>query len=223
MDMKTNITQINPEDVSASKWAGGVTRQIAIWPPDARYAKRDFEWRLSSATVDLEESTFTSLPGFHRILLILDGAVGVTHKTPLGERHKDLKAFDQDSFEGSWETTSVGRCVDFNLMLSERCYGSVSVLNGETDKRIDVFRSPSKTKCVVTEAFYCLADSFSYCVKEKGFKIEFGRSATIHKGGALLLQRAFSESELYLEVELNIDASPNRGEWGVRATVVSPF
>ncbi|GHS87159.1 hypothetical protein AGMMS49957_06540 [Synergistales bacterium] len=218
MDMRTKITHIAPEAITASKWAGGVTRQIAIWPPEAEYAKRDFEWRLSSATVDLEESTFTSLPGFHRVLLILDGAVELTYKTPRATRHKNLGAFDQDSFEGSWETTSVGRCVDFNLMFAPPCDASVSVLNGETS-RVNIFSPKPKPKCVVTEAFYCLAPSFSYSVKEG----ELDASATIHKGGALLLQRTFPDSESGNEVEFSVNVNSGGGEWGVRATIVSPF
>ena len=37
------------------------------------YQSRDFLWRLSSATVELEESTFTSLPDFDRIIPTLKG------------------------------------------------------------------------------------------------------------------------------------------------------
>ncbi|GHV37465.1 hypothetical protein FACS1894187_14250 [Synergistales bacterium] len=217
MDIKTKITRVAPEAITDSKWTGGVTRQIAIWPPEAEYAKRDFEWRLSSATVDLEESTFTSLPGFHRILMILDGKVGVTHKTPRGERHKDLGAFDQDSFDGGWETTSVGRCVDFNLMLAEKCGGSVSVLSAAAP--IDIFQLVPMGEWVVTEAFYCLADSFSPSIEEGGFVI----GTTINKGGALLLQRTFPEANSYPGVKLSIGVNSNDKIWGVRATIVSPF
>jgi hypothetical protein len=223
MDINTKITRVEPEDIAVGKWAGGVTKQIAIWPPDAEYAKRDFKWRLSSATVDLEKSTFTSLPGFHRILMILDGAVELTYTTPSGARHKHLGAFESDSFEGSWDTTSLGCCVDFNLMFAEGCDGSLCVLRDThsdgTLSPLDIFSRSRDVPCLVTEAFYCLADSFSYRFEEG----EFSASATMRKGGALLLARAFPEAEPGRGVKFEIGADSGGGEWGVRATIVSPF
>ena len=38
--------------------------RVSIAPENGNYQSRDFLWRLSSATVELEESTFTSLPDF---------------------------------------------------------------------------------------------------------------------------------------------------------------
>ena len=45
-----------------SSWSGGTTTQVGIAPAGAVYASRDFMWRVSSATVDLEVSDFTALP-----------------------------------------------------------------------------------------------------------------------------------------------------------------
>ena len=47
--------------------------RVSIAPENGNYQSRDFLWRLSSATVELEESTFTSLPDFDRIILTLEG------------------------------------------------------------------------------------------------------------------------------------------------------
>ena len=43
-------------DFQVSTWSGGKTIQIAISPEGAAYADRDFLWRVSSATVELDES-----------------------------------------------------------------------------------------------------------------------------------------------------------------------
>ena len=47
------------ENYSVSEWSGGKTKELAIYPPKCRYADRDFIFRLSSATVELDESDFT--------------------------------------------------------------------------------------------------------------------------------------------------------------------
>ena len=43
--------KLRPADYIVSVWSGGTTTQIAIAPEGARYAERDFLWRVSSATV----------------------------------------------------------------------------------------------------------------------------------------------------------------------------
>lgn len=61
----------------------------------------------------MEESTFTSLPGIDRKLMILEGGISITHE---GKYSKHLKPFDVDTFSGDWKTTSMGTCTDFNVM-----------------------------------------------------------------------------------------------------------
>ena len=58
-----------------TSWSGGTTTQLAISPEGAVYADRDFLWRLSSATVELERSDFTPLPDYNRFLAVLDGKI----------------------------------------------------------------------------------------------------------------------------------------------------
>ena len=58
------------------------------------------------------------------LLMILDGEIEVTHN---GERTLAMKPLaDVDEFEGGWETVSVGRCVDFNLMTVDGYRGAMS-------------------------------------------------------------------------------------------------
>ncbi len=109
--MKLNLTK--KEQLQASKWAGGTTTQLAIFPKDAVYKNLDFVFRISTATIDVEESTFTSLPNVNRVIMVLDGELTIQHKN---QYSKQLKKFDTDNFSGDWETTSIGRVVDFNVM-----------------------------------------------------------------------------------------------------------
>ena len=105
-----------------------------IFPETSNYKSFDFDFRLSSATVELESSSFTPLPSVSRKLMILDGEIEITH-----EKHysKKLNKFDTDEFEGDWGTTSVGKCVDFNLMTRGNTQSDISSLilsKGELEK-----------------------------------------------------------------------------------------
>lgn len=105
-------------DYTVSRWTGGTTTQLAIFPPDASYGARDFLWRVSSAAVEDERSTFTPLPDYDRRLMLLDGSLLLRHDD--GEPLR-LDAFQVHAFDGGAATESQGRCRDFNLMLRKGC------------------------------------------------------------------------------------------------------
>lgn len=107
------ITTLTPNHFQTSQWSGGSTTQLYIFPANATYAARDFELRISTAKVKATESTFTDLPGVDRKLMILDGAITITHE---GQYGKHLKPFEVDVFSGDWKTTAIGTCTDFNVM-----------------------------------------------------------------------------------------------------------
>ncbi len=108
------LTIRKKEDFTVSKWSGGTTTELYLYPSTGSYADRDFQIRVSSATVDLEQSAFTSLPGVRRFLTTLKGDMKLCHK---GHYEREMKPFEVESFLGDWETTSEGKVVDFNLML----------------------------------------------------------------------------------------------------------
>ncbi|WP_432665768.1 HutD family protein [Wukongibacter baidiensis] len=152
--MAYEIELIKKNQLKTNNWSGGTTTQLAIHPKDAIYSERNFKWRLSSAKVDVDESDFTSLPGIDRIIMIIEGQLKLEHE---GHHKSVLNPFDQDSFSGSWKTKSYGRVIDFNLMTSEDCDGSleaIHLLKGKTkkitfDKEIDKFLKE-------TQAIYCV-------------------------------------------------------------------
>lgn len=120
------INIVRKEEQLLSTWSGGTTRQIYIYPEGSDYPSRQFDFRLSSATVDCESSTFTPLPGIHRHLMILEGTLELVH---LDRYKKNLEILDQDEFEGDWQTLSFGKVVDFNLML-KRGSGKIWGIDG---------------------------------------------------------------------------------------------
>lgn len=109
--MKTSI--FSPQHFNTSKWSGGSSTQLYIFPANATYAERNFELRISTAKVEVAKSTFTPLPGIHRKLMILEGEINITHE---GQYSKHLKPFVVDTFSGDWKTTTIGTCIDFNVM-----------------------------------------------------------------------------------------------------------
>ena len=108
------VTHLTPEDYATSRWSGGTTTELLIRPRGAVYGQRDFLCRISSATVELEESTFTSLPDYDRLIATLEGTITLVHDdgAPLV-----LAPYQVHAFDGGSKTVSLGRCRDFNLML----------------------------------------------------------------------------------------------------------
>ncbi len=207
--MKTDIRIIRKEEQHTGTWAGGTTTQLAIRPPEADYRLRNFEWRMSSARVDLEESPFTSLSGFHRLIMILEGKVRLIHE---GHHEITLDTFDQDSFEGSWNTLSRGRCVDFNLMTAEGCCGRLEALRIPLSLTLSLFPPLHHSlPCEITEAFYSLEAGLKLTVVEGEERFE----ATLGRGDFAVLRQGapFGDAEAFF-VETGRAAVP-----AVRATV----
>jgi environmental stress-induced protein Ves len=133
------ITVIQSKYLYPSSWSGGTTTELYIFPKSASYQKRDFLFRLSTATVEAEECTFTSLPSISRKLMILSGSIVINHK---GHYSKQLNKFDIDEFEGDWETLSKGQCTDFNLMTNGKTRGELKSLIVEKEQLVSY--TPSK-------------------------------------------------------------------------------
>ncbi|UTC66351.1 MULTISPECIES: HutD family protein [unclassified Treponema] len=110
------ITHYGEKDFKTSNWSGGTTTELFIYPREADYQKRNFLFRLSSATVDLDRSDFTPLPGFFRFISPLNGDLKISHDE---KNFTKLKPYEVYAFEGGAKTVSMGRVRDFNLMVKE--------------------------------------------------------------------------------------------------------
>lgn len=114
------------ENFRTSRWSGGKTTELAIFPDTAQYIERDFIWRLSSASVETDESVFTKLTDYDRILMVIDGEAVLVHGE---EGSVSLSRFQQDSFDGGIKTKCFGRITDYNLMMKKGCDGNLSVFS----------------------------------------------------------------------------------------------
>lgn len=126
---------IKPEEYETGVWSGGTTTQLVIYPPGASYAGRNFVFRLSSATVDTEQSEFTHLPGYDRWLMIFEGSARLVHDS---EKEVILNPYECDAFDGGISTVSFGRVTDYNLML--RKGGTSSMKAIDLDENIKEIR-----------------------------------------------------------------------------------
>jgi uncharacterized protein len=172
-------------DFITTLWSGGSTKQLFIRPPEASFAGRQFDFRLSTATVEAEKSDFTPLPGFSRKLMILKGSIEIAHQN---HHSKSMLPFDVDCFEGDWQTTSRGFCTDFNVISAPG------------------FRTNLYQKKIVQSAErlkFALANwVFLFCVE--GFaQISVGEASFCLKSGDLLLIEGSSISSCSLEVDEN--------------------
>ena len=110
-----------------SNWSGGKTWELAIYPKDAKYLDRDFLWRLSTANSNLDESSFTKLPDYDRILMVLEGDVVLAHGD---QRSVHLEALQSDAFDGAVKTRCYGKLIkDYNLIYRKGCGGRMELMD----------------------------------------------------------------------------------------------
>ncbi|WP_312701872.1 HutD family protein [Sedimentibacter sp.] len=120
MDINTRL--ITEDEYITTAWSGGKTTQLFIYPEEADYSRRNFKFRLSSATVESEKSEFTKLEGVYRFITPLDGRLKLTHDHI---QYIDLKPFEVYEFDGNKDTVSFGKVRDFNLMLRSGAEGKL--------------------------------------------------------------------------------------------------
>lgn len=118
--MELNI--LRAADYLVSRWAGGSTTQIYLYPETGDYGRRDFLFRVSSAVIECPESDFTPLPGVQRHIMMLEGSARLHYQ---GHGERSLAPYQPETFDGGWHTRSQGTGVDFNLMLREGATGQV--------------------------------------------------------------------------------------------------
>lgn len=131
--MVMNYQIIKADSFTTTHWNGGTTTELFIYPALSKYVTRNFNFRLSAATVNVEESTFTSLPGTTRTLMVLEGEMTLLHKA---HHTAKLGKFDSDNFKGDWNTTSIGKCLDFNLMTMGNTQGTLESLHTNEGKQV---------------------------------------------------------------------------------------
>lgn len=148
------------EHYKMSNWVGGSTSELYIYPPDCFYSERNFDFRVSTATVDMESTDFTSLPGFNRHIMLIEGKMKLVHE---GYHKIDLPLYGHDFFKGEWHTKSQGKCRDLNLMIKEG-------LNGDLETVKSGYENSYSTKNHLS--FFALRDGVELTITAEGGKAE---------------------------------------------------
>ncbi|SKC73496.1 HutD/Ves family protein [Maledivibacter halophilus] len=188
--MSYEIELIRKDQLEVSKWSGGTTTQLAIFPKDAIYSEHNFKWRLSSAKVEVEESVFTSLPNINRIIMIIEGELILEHE---GHHRSILKSFNQDHFSGSWKTKSFGKVIDFNLMMNEGCEGELEAIHLEKEQSNMISFDNKKEFSQNVQAIYCVNGQIK-------IKISADDMITLYEGDIVLITPKNDFSDLDFKV-----------------------
>ena len=114
------IHSFNP--LKTVSWANGTSTELFVYPANGNFQTRDFIFRISTATVEAEETTFSDFSGLTRILLPLKGKLTLIHE---GRYTKELEPFEQDQFDGAWSTRSKGKVQDFNVIFNTQTTANV--------------------------------------------------------------------------------------------------
>ncbi|BFN04071.1 HutD family protein [Clostridium tetani] len=157
--MSYSIELIKKEDQKTSAWSGGTTTELFIYPKNTEYKKLNFGWRLSSAKVIDEESTFSHLPNIWRYIMVLNGSLKLIHEN---HHSLNLSPFEMDSFSGDWTTKSYGKVTDFNLMLNKDYTGNIDALYLKKDIKFSIDKNLSHV-----EAFYTLEEGTYVSINEE--------------------------------------------------------
>lgn len=166
---------IRQENYKESRWDGGTARELAIFPETASYLKRDFLWRLSSAVVEKDEALFSELPGYDRVLMVLDGEVVLSYEN---QRVTRLAELEQDRFDGGWKTTSFGKITDYNLMVKKGSEGYLDILFPE--KECQTCSSTEESmKLYSVHTLYCRDGYAVICVGDESHMLRPGEQMVI--------------------------------------------
>jgi mannose-6-phosphate isomerase-like protein (cupin superfamily) len=207
--MSYTIEVIRRNQHKTSNWSGGTTTELYIYPKDAIYSQRDFKWRLSSAKVEVEKSTFTLLPGISRIIMIVEGELILEHE---GHHNAILKEAQQDSFSGEWTTTSFGRVTDFNLMITEGYKGKLEEISVKAPEFKDILLHDSindvEKFSQVTEAFYIVKGDVEMDMLTSG-------KVNLNEGDLVLITRTEKE----IDCKLKIRSSSKQGARIIKASI----
>ena len=165
---------IKSKDLKTATWSSGTTTEYFIYPESSSFKNLDFDFRIATATIDQEDSTFTPLVGVRRLFIPLTDTISLQHDD--GEIF-NLQAFEPNFFSGESKTIYKGKGQAFNLMVMDK---------GEVSARYISFKEPQTLSFadLVEEGIY-----FIYVV-EGEMKTDKGN---IEASDLIIIDKASSE------------------------------
>jgi environmental stress-induced protein Ves len=190
--MKITTFYGNTQEVAS--WSGGTTTELFIYPDGATYAEKNFDFRISTADVIAATSTFSSFPSYHRRLMVLRGEIEITHKDQYTKRLNEL---EQDAFSGDWETSAVGRCVDFNLICSAKAKGKIKAHSLDKGARLELKRNDSFL------FIYTVVGSIEVIIDEKTYSLGSTDFLIIREPDDVEIEIFTTVASLFVETRVN--------------------
>lgn len=167
---------IHAADIVTGTWSGGTTSQYYIYPEDADKKAGNYAFVVTSATVDLAESTFTYYGGCDRVIMSLAKEYTLIHNE---DDVYPLKPFEPHAFTGEEVTKSEGTYKDFNLIMKrDRCCGEMSsMLLAPGSEFYGPKGSAGENRHIWT--LFCYTGGFAFC--------EAGAEPVMVKAGDMLV------------------------------------
>lgn len=108
-----------------STWKGGKTEELCIVPEDATLQERNFELRISSATIDLKRSEFSDFTGYRRYLMKLEGHITLL----IDDKTIIIKGDEAFEFMGDEKVISISKepSRDFNVIIKKDKSADISI------------------------------------------------------------------------------------------------
>lgn len=109
------LYKISKKELIPTVWDGGETFEYFIYPQYASYNERNFNFRVSCASIQKAPSNFTKLPNYSRYLVMLDGDLHIK-RNAVFESYRKQEVF---KFNSNDDIVSFSLGNDFNLMVSD--------------------------------------------------------------------------------------------------------
>lgn len=171
----TIVTVRKPSDYILSDWSGGKTQQLYLYPETGDYGKRQFSYRLSTATVAIRQTTFTSLEGYHRIIMTLDKPITLSNIHD--NRETTVVPFKPYAFEGNSRIISQGTCRDMNLIFDDHYKGDLQAIWSDV---------PFKLTGADIQLIYALSELTIYLGKQEELRLAENHLAIIEANSSVL-------------------------------------
>lgn len=110
-----NIQIIHKDLLTPITWNGGKTYEYVIHPVGTSYTNRDFDFRISCASIEKTPSCFTQFAGYRRYLVMVDTNLSIL-RNGVNEQYKKNELF---TFESSDVIQSFSLGNDFNVMVKK--------------------------------------------------------------------------------------------------------
>ena len=158
------------------QWAGGITRQFFIYPEGSEGATSiDYDFEITSSTMDYPETEYTIYKDYDRILMIIDGETTLTYED--GSK-VNLKKYEYNLFSGDMRTYSEGLATDYELMIRKGNKGMIrTIIADEKPLLFEIKRGDGYS--FIYCGLYCDGKHCEIQVKDQKFSLRLGDHLSI--------------------------------------------